>query len=67
MTIKPFIIPIICFLIGMALTSIGALFKIIHFEIGSLTGNVLLSLATGFKLLAIILAIIKLLVIYKEK
>ncbi len=67
MRLKPFIIPIVCFLIGMGLTSIGALFKIIHFELGFITGNVLLSTSTGFKLVAIILAITKLIDIYRNK
>ncbi|GEM_PF-3170510 len=65
MKLKPFIIPIICFLIGMALTTIGALLKIIHFEIGAVTGNTLLSIATVFKLVAIIWAIAKLIQIYR--
>ncbi len=67
MKFKPFIVPIIVFLIGWAITYIGALFKIIHFEIGLLTGNKLLIFATIIKVLAIIIAIIKLIILYKKK
>ncbi len=66
MKLKPFIPPIICFLLGIGLSIIGALFKIIHFEIGFLTGNILLSISSGLKLIAIIWAIIKLFQVYRK-
>lgn len=66
MKLKPFIFPIICFLLGMSFTIIGALFKIIHFEIGFLSGNILLSISTLFKLVAIVWAIVKLVEAYRE-
>ncbi|TYA94772.1 hypothetical protein [Seonamhaeicola marinus] len=52
--------PIIIFLIGWAMTYIGALFKVIHFEIYYLTGNRILILATVIKVTAIAIAIFKL-------
>lgn len=67
MKFKQFIIPIIIFLIGLALTYIGALLKIIHFEIGLLTGNLLLSIATFFKVIAVVYAIIILIIFYIKK
>ncbi len=67
MKLKQFILPLIIFLVGLAVTYIGALLKIIHFEIGILTGNLFITLATFIKVLAIIIAIIKLIIIYKGK
>lgn len=66
MKLEKFIIPIIIFLIGLGLTYLGALLKIIHFEIGFLTGNLVLTIATGIKIFAIILTIIKFILIHRE-
>ncbi len=66
MKLKPFIFPIVCYLLGIGFATIGALFKIIHFEIGFLTGNILLTISTGLKLVAIVWAIIKLIEAYKK-
>lgn len=67
MKLKEFIIPIIVFLVGLILTYLGALLKIIHFEIGFLTSNILLAIATFIKVIAVILVMIKLIIIYKNK
>ncbi|WP_282136620.1 hypothetical protein [Seonamhaeicola maritimus] len=67
MKLKEFIIPIIVFLVGLILTYLGALLKIIHFEIGFLTSNILLAIATFIKVVAVILVMIKLIIIYKNK
>lgn len=67
MKLEQFLIPILVFLIGLALTYIGALLKIIHFEIGFVTGNFTLTIATFIKVFAIILVIIRLFIIYRTK
>ncbi|WP_346882037.1 gliding motility protein GldL [uncultured Algibacter sp.] len=66
MKFKNFVIPLIIFLVGLILTYIGALFKIIHFQASFITGNLLISIATGLKVLAVILAIVKLIFIYRK-
>lgn len=67
MKLKQFIIPIIIFLFGLGLTYVGALLKIIHFEIGFLTGNFMFAIATFLKVLAIVFIIIKLILFYIKK
>ncbi len=51
---------IIVFVLGLMLDIIGALFKIIHFEIGPFTGNVFLTIGAFIKLISIIMLLIKL-------
>jgi hypothetical protein len=51
---------IILFLLGVIITIIGALFKIIHFEIGPITGNLILTIGMFIKVIAAILFIFKL-------
>ena len=48
------------FVLGVIVTSIGALFKITHLEIGIFTGNLLITLGVLIKVVAAILFIIKL-------
>ena len=67
MKAKQFVIPIILLLIGLAVISIGALLKIMHFEWGFLTGNFLLAVGTIIKVLALILVIIRLVFVYRNK
>lgn len=67
MNVKQFIVPIIIFLIGFIFIILGALFKIIHYQIGAITGNYLLSIGSVLKVIALIIAIIKLLSIYNSK
>ncbi|PWH81484.1 hypothetical protein DIS18_14475 [Algibacter marinivivus] len=64
MKFKQFVVPIVIFLIGLAATYIGALLKIIHFEIGFLTGNILITIATFLKVIAVVYTIIILVVFY---
>jgi hypothetical protein len=48
------------FILGVIVTSIGALFKITHLEIGIFTGNLLLTIGVFIKVAAAVLFIIKL-------
>lgn len=48
------------FVLGLIVTSIGALFKITHLEIGIFTGNLLIILGVFIKVVAAILLIVKL-------
>ena len=48
------------FVLGLIVTSIGALFKITHLEIGIFTGNLLITLGVFIKVVAAILFIVKL-------
>ncbi|WP_291119157.1 gliding motility protein GldL [Flavobacterium sp. UBA6135] len=52
---------IILFVIGVIITIFGALLKIIHFEIGPLTGNLILTIGMFTKIIAGIIFIVKLL------
>ncbi|MES2747949.1 MAG: gliding motility protein GldL [Bacteroidota bacterium] len=52
---------IIAFIIGVIITILGALFKIIHFEFGPFTGNLVLTIGMTIKVIAAILFITKLL------
>jgi hypothetical protein len=58
---KKLILPIIIFLIGLSFALVGALLKILHFEFGFVTGNILLTVGAIIKVIAIVTAIVKLL------
>lgn len=63
MNFRAFIVPIILLLIGFVLTIIGSLFKIMHWQFA----NEVFIIGTGFKVLALVLGILKLIKIYKAK
>lgn len=63
MKLRPFIIAIIILLIGFALTIIGALMKIMHWPYGGET----LIVGSVFKVLAIVIAISKLIAMYRSQ
>jgi len=63
MNFKTFIIPVILLLSGFVLTIIGSLFKVMHWQ----GANEVYILGTGFKVVALILAIFKLISIYRAK
>ncbi|AXO81667.1 gliding motility protein GldL [Olleya aquimaris] len=63
MKLKQLLVPFIILLIGIALTIVGALFKIQHWPNGSL----LLTLGTFIEFCAIFYAIIKLVKIARQK
>lgn len=48
------------FIIGTIITTFGALLKIIHFEFGPITGNVLLSIGMLVEVVSGVLFIVKL-------
>ena len=48
------------FVLGSIITVTGALLKIIHFETGFITGNLILSIGLGMEIFAVIFLIIKL-------
>lgn len=50
----------------MIFTIIGALLKVIHFEIGLITGNILISIGTAIKAIAIVITIVKLIQINQK-
>lgn len=52
---------LIIFLLGTIITIFGSLLKILHLEIGVVTGNVVLTVGILVELLAVILFIFKLL------
>lgn len=56
---------IIIFVVGLIFTIFGALFKILHFEIGPLTGNYILTIGSFLEILSAIILIIKLFLIKK--
>jgi hypothetical protein len=51
---------IIILLLGILLTVFGALLKIMHFEIGFFTGNIVLMIGMLLKVIALFLFIVKL-------
>lgn len=63
---KKFIIPIVLFLVGISFYILGALFKILHWGYEFLNGATLLVIASVFQLLAIIIAISKLIKVYRN-
>jgi hypothetical protein len=50
---------LILFILGGILTILGALFKIMHMELGAVTGNVLLTIGMLTQIVALIFFIIK--------
>ncbi len=60
MKIRQFIIPIVTFLIGIIIATLGTLLKIIHFEMGLITGNLLITIGLVIKVIAVIWTIIRL-------
>jgi hypothetical protein len=52
---------IILFVIGVIITIFGALLKILHFEIGPLTGNFILTIGMFTKIIAGVVFIFKML------
>ncbi len=66
MKTKQFVIPIIMLLIGLAVISVGALFKVLQWEWDFITGDFLLVVGTLIKVLALILVIIRLVFVYRN-
>ena len=66
MTVKQFTIPIAVFLIGLAIVIIGALIKILHWQIGPITGNHILTIGSFIELFGVFIALVKLIVIYRK-
>jgi len=52
---------IVVFILGMIITIFGSLLKVLHFEIGPITGNLVLTLGIFLELFAGVFFIIKLL------
>ena len=50
---------VVILLIGIIWTILGAFFKIAHFEIGPITGTVMLAIGTFLEVLAVILLLVK--------
>jgi|TARA_R110002020_G_scaffold199778_3_gene401532 hypothetical protein len=65
--LKKFIVPIIVFLIGIGFYIAAALFKILHWGLGVFNAATFLIIASVIQLIAIILAIIQLLKVYRSK
>ncbi len=63
---KKFIVPIILFLIGIAFYILGAIFKMLHWGYEFLNAPTLLVIAFVFQLLAIIVAISRLIQEYRH-
>ena len=57
MKLKPFIIPIIIFLVGTSLSIIGGLFSILHWEIGPISGAFLLAIGSLVEVIGIAIII----------
>lgn len=54
------------FVIGVIFTIFGALFKVMHFEIGPLTGNTILTIGMFIEIIACLLFVFKLLLNKKD-
>ena len=65
--LKKFIVPIIVFLIGIGFYIAAALFKMLHWGLGAFNASTLLIIASVLQLIAIVLAIIQLLKIYRSR
>lgn len=66
MNIKNFIVPLLIFLIGAGFYIIGVLLKILHWQFGFVDGSLVLIIASFVQILAIIVAIYKLILLYKK-
>lgn len=63
MNLKQFIIPSIVLLAGFAFSTVGALFKVMHWQFA----NEVFIFGTVLKVVAIVLAIIQLIKVYRSK
>ena len=58
---------LIIFLIGFLISIFGALFKIIHWSFGPITGNIILAIGSIFETIGVVLLLYKLLTSPKSK
>lgn len=66
MDLKKFKLPIILFLVGMVLITIGAMFKILHWDLGFIDATIFIAIGSLIEVVASIIAIVKLIVLYKK-
>lgn len=64
MKFKSFILPLVLFLCGLIVRIIGALFKILHWELGPFNGGLLITIASLLQIIALVFAIVILLRFY---
>ena len=64
MKFKAFIPAIVIFLIGIIFTIIGALFKVLHWELGHINGGYLLAIGSIVEVISVVIVILMLLVFY---
>ncbi|PVW13104.1 hypothetical protein [Marixanthomonas spongiae] len=63
---KKFLLPIILFLVGMVLITMGAAFKILHWDLCFIDANIFIAIGSVVEVVASIIAIVKLVLIYKK-
>ena len=66
MDLKKFKLPIILFLVGMVLITIGAMFKILHWDLGFIDATIFIAIGSLIEVVASIIAIVKLILLYKK-
>ncbi len=66
MDLKKFSLPIILFLLGMVLITMGAAFKILHWDLGFIDANIFIAVGSLLDIVASIIAIVKLVLMYKK-
>lgn len=64
--LKKFVVPLVLFLIGIAFYILGALLKVLHWGLGNFNGATLLIIASIIQFIAIVLAIVTLVKIYRN-
>lgn len=67
MKLKPFIIPIIIFLVGTSFSIMGGLFRILHWELGTINGGFLLAIGSIVEVIGIVIIIALLLSHYFKR
>ena len=66
MQLKKFLLPIILFLVGMVLVTIGAAFKILHWDLGFIDATIFIAVGSVIEVVASIIAIVKLILMYRK-
>ncbi|RFN60204.1 hypothetical protein [Marixanthomonas ophiurae] len=66
MDLKKFTLPIILFVIGMVLITLGAIVTMLHWDLGFIDATIFIAVGSVIEVAASIIAIVKLVLMYKK-
>jgi len=66
MDLKKFKLPIILFIIGMVLITMGAIVTMLHWDLGFIDATIFIAIGSVIEVAASIIAIVKLILMYKK-